>query len=117
MLARLASVIGYAALLVLLARSFADGWLGERVVAAGRMAFSNYLGTSLLMTFLFHGWGLGLYARYGRAELLGFVVLGWIVMLAWSKPWLAHFRFGPLEWAWRCLTYRRIEPMRRQKAG
>ncbi len=113
MLARLASVIGYAALLVLLARHFADGWLGVRVVAAGRMAFSNYLGTSLAMTFLFHGWGLGLYGRYGRAELLAFVVLGWIVMLAWSKPWLTHFRHGPLEWAWRSLTYGRIEPLRR----
>ena len=114
MLARLASVIGYAALLVLLARNFADSWLGERVVAAGRMAFSNYLGTSLLMTFLFHGWGLGLYARYGRPELLAFVLLGWIVMLAWSKPWLAYFRFGPLEWAWRSLTYGRLEPLRRK---
>ncbi len=114
MLARLPSIIGYAALLVLLARYAADSRLGERVVAAGRMAFSNYLGTSLLMTFLFHGWGLGLYARYGRLELLAFVLLGWIVMLASSKPWLTRFRYGPLEWAWRSLTYGRIEPLRRK---
>lgn len=113
MLARLPSILGYAALLVLVARSGAAGWLGERVVAAGRMAFSNYLGTSLVMTFIFHGWGLGLYARYGRAELLVFVVFGWIAMLAWSKPWLKRFRFGPLEWAWRSLTYGRLEPLRR----
>ncbi|HUQ13956.1 MAG TPA: DUF418 domain-containing protein [Novosphingobium sp.] len=112
-LGRLPMVIGYAALLVLAARQFAGSALGERLVACGRMAFSNYLGTSLLMTFVFHGWGLGLFARYGRLELLGFVVLGWIVMLAWSKPWLAQFRYGPLEWAWRSLTYGRVEPLRR----
>jgi uncharacterized protein len=112
-LGRLAMVVGYAALMVLAARRFAGTTAGQRLVACGRMAFSNYLGTSLLMTFLFHGWGLGLYARYGRFELLGFVLLGWAVMLAWSKPWLARFRQGPLEWLWRSLTYFGLEPMRR----
>ena len=37
----------------------------------------------------------------------------WLVMLAWSKPWLDRFRFGPLEWLWRCLTYWRLFPLRR----
>lgn len=114
-IARLPSIVGYAALLVLIARHVADSGLGTRIVAAGRMAFSNYLGTSLLMTFLFQGWGLGLYARYGRPELLAFVLLGWLVMLVWSKPWLRRFRYGPLEWAWRSLTYGRLEPMRRSR--
>lgn len=115
-LGRLASTVGYAALAVLLARQFANAALGQRLVACGRMAFSNYIATSLVMTFVFHGWGLGLYARYGRFELLGFVLLGWVLMLAWSKPWLAHFRFGPLEWLWRSLTYGKIAPMRRPLA-
>ena len=65
------------------------------------------------MTFIFHGWGLGFYARYGRFELLGFVLLGWALMLAWSAPWLARFRYGPLEWLWRCLTYWQLFPLRR----
>ena len=110
---RLASVIGYAALAVLLARRFAPSALGQRLIACGRMAFSNYIATSLVMTFIFHGWGLGLYASVGRLELMGFVLLGWVLMLGWSKPWLARFRFGPLEWAWRSLTYGQIAPMRR----
>ena len=109
---RLASVVGYAALAVILARRFAASGLGRRLVACGRMAFSNYLGTSLVMTFLFHGWGLGLYARYGRLELLAFVLLGWALMLGWSRPWLTRFRYGPLEWLWRSLTYGRIERFR-----
>ena len=77
------------------------------------MAARVVIGTSLVMTFLFHGWGLGLYARYGRLELLPFVVLGWALMLAWSKPWLAHFRYGPLEWLWRSLTYGSLASFRR----
>ena len=113
---RLASTIGYAALFVLLARRFAPSAPGARLVACGRMAFSNYIATSLAMTFIFHGWGLGLYASVGRFELLGFVLLGCVLMLAWSKPWLARFRFGPLEWAWRSLTYARIAPFRRPLA-
>lgn len=113
---RLASTIGYAALAVLLARRFAASAPGERLVACGRMAFSNYIATSLVMTFIFHGWGLGLYASVGRFELLGFVLLGWALMLGWSKPWLARFRYGPLEWAWRSLTYARIASFRRPLA-
>ena len=113
---RLASTVGYAALAVILARRFADSAIGERLVACGRMAFSNYIATSLVMTFIFHGWGLGLYTQFGRFELLGFVLLGWALMLAWSKPWLARFRFGPLEWLWRSLTYGKIAPMRRPLA-
>jgi uncharacterized protein len=110
---RLAMTLGYAAALVLLARRFAATRAGSRIVAAGRMAFSNYLGTSLLMAALFQGWGLGLYGRYSRVELLAFVALGWVLMLAWSKPWLGRYRQGPLEWVWRSLSRRRIEPIRR----
>jgi uncharacterized protein len=111
--ARLAMTVGYAALLVLLAWPVAPTRLGRRVIAAGQMAFSNYLGTSLMMTALFHGWGLGLYARFSRLELLGFVALAWLAMLAWSKPWLARFRHGPLEWLWRSLVHGSPQPLRR----
>jgi uncharacterized protein len=43
------------------------------------------------------------------------VVLAWALMLAWSKPWLERFRYGPLEWAWRSLTYWRVERLRRER--
>ena len=111
-LPRLWMVLGLAALMVAYAPS-ATGWLGDRVRAAGRAAFTNYLGTSIVMMFVFQGWALGLYGQLNRPQLYIVVVLAWIVMLAWSKPWLERYNYGPLEWLWRCLTYRRVFPLRR----
>lgn len=109
---RLPLILGLAALLALWGPR-ATGWLGQRISAAGRMAFSNYLGTSALMLFVFQGWALGLYGRLSRAELYLVTLLVWAVILAWSQPWLARFRYGPLEWLWRCLTYWRRFPLKR----
>ena len=80
-------------------------WLHDRLVAAGRMAFSNYIGTSLVMVLIFQGWAGGLAGTMHRTELLLIVALGWALMLTFSRLWLARFRYGPLEWMWRCLTY------------
>lgn len=111
-LPRLWMVLGMAALLVAYAPG-ATGWLGERVRAAGRAAFTNYLGTSVVMMFVFHGWALGLFGQLNRPQLYIVVALTWVLMLAWSKPWLDRYRYGPLEWLWRCLTYRTVFPLSR----
>lgn len=111
-LPRLIMVLGLAALFVLWAPR-ATGWLGQRVTAAGRAAFTNYLGTSVVMLFVFQGWALGLFGELDRLGLYGVVALACIAMLAWSKPWLERFRYGPLEWLWRCLTYGKLFPLRR----
>ncbi len=103
--------LGYAALLVGLIQQFATSAWMSRVAAVGRAAFSNYLGTSVLMTFIFYGWGLGLYGSVGRAELYLFVLGAWALMLLWSKPWLSRFRYGPLEWLWRSLARRKLQNM------
>jgi uncharacterized protein len=108
---RPAIAIGYAALLIPWASR--DGTLQHRVRAAGRLAFSNYLATSLALTALFDGWGLGLFARLGRAQAMAIVPLVWLAMLAWSAPWAARFRYGPLEWAWRSLARGKVQPMRK----
>lgn len=111
-LPRLPMILGLVALLALWG-SNANGWFAERVSAAGRAAFTNYLGTSVVMMLVFHGWAGGLYGELNRPQLYIVVVLAWVLMLAWSKPWLEKFRFGPLEWLWRCLTYRTVFPLRR----
>ena len=111
-LPRLIMVLGIAALLVLYSPAW-GGWLAERIRAAGRAAFTNYLGTSIVMLFVFHGWALGLFGQLNRPELYLVTALTWVIMLAWSKPWLECYRYGPLEWLWRCLTYGRLFPLRR----
>jgi uncharacterized protein len=105
--------IGYAALFMGLAQRFSGSALITRVAAAGQAAFTNYLGTSIAMTFIFYGWGLGLFGSVNRAACYLFVLGAWIVMLLWSKPWLERFRYGPLEWLWRSLSRRRLEALRR----
>lgn len=105
--------LGYAALLVLAAPRLLAAWPGRRLEAAGRMAFSNYIATTVAMTALFSGWGLGLFGAFGPALLWPVVVLVWAAMLGWSAWWLARYRHGPLEWLWRCLTDWRIAPLRR----
>ena len=109
----LAIVLGLAAVLGAIGARASRGWLGARFAAAGRVAFSNYIGTSLVMMFVMQGWALGFYGELSRVEMLGVVVAAWAVMLAWSKPWLERYRYGPLEWLWRCLTYGKRFPLRR----
>lgn len=82
----------------------------RRVAAAGRMAFSNYILTSLVMTTLFYGYGGDLYGALPRAQVYVIVPFVWALMLLWSKPWLDHFRHGPLEWLWRSLARWEVQP-------
>ena len=92
------------------------GWMGlvamlflrsssglARLAAVGRMALTNYLAQSILLTGLFYG--LGLYGRASVAFAVGAMFAVWALELLWSRPWLARFRFGPAEWLWRRLTY------------
>jgi uncharacterized protein len=105
--------LGLYATLILAAPRLLAGWLGQRLAAAGQVAFSNYLGTSLALSFAAYGWGLGLFGKIPHAQQPWVVLAVWAVMLSWSKPWLAHFRQGPLEWVWRSLVERRQVKFRR----
>ena len=73
---------------------------------AGRMPLSNYLLQTAMATFIFYGWGLGLWGRAGPvAELVLAVLLFTLVQLPLSIWWFRHWKTGPLEYAWRVLTY------------
>jgi uncharacterized protein len=113
MIPRLMMTIGYAALLILWIRALAGQPLLTRVAAAGRAAFTNYLGTTIVMTTIFYGYGLGLFGHVGRPMLWLFVLGGWAVMLLWSKPWLERYHYGPLEWLWRSLARMKLQPLKR----
>jgi uncharacterized protein len=111
---RLPMILGFAAVLVAMTPLWAATGLGKRLSAAGRMAFTNYIGASAVMAVIFQGWGFGLFGRFMRPGLELFVLLGWALMLLCSPWWLARFHYGPLEWLWRCLTYWRMFPLRRK---
>ncbi len=103
-------ILGWACAIILLMRP--GGALTARIAAAGRMAFTNYLMTSVLCTLFFYGYGLGWYGYLSRFQIYGVVFAIWALMLLWSKPWLTHFRYGPLEWLWRSLSRGRVQPIR-----
>lgn len=109
-LPRAIMIPGWVATILLLARH--GGRLAQRFGAAGRMALSNYLATSIVMCFLFYGWGLGQFGHWSRAALY-LPVLGMCsLMLLWSPWWLARYRYGPFEWLWRSLARWRWQVMR-----
>ena len=76
------------------------------------MALTNYLTQSLVLTSLSYGWGLGLALKLNGFEVLGITVGLFALQVAISDLWLRKFRFGPLEWAWRCITYWKVLPMK-----
>ena len=112
---RIMMAIGYAALIIVVFREASR--VRDRFAAVGRAAFTNYLGTSILGVLIFYGDGLALYQRLSRFEAWLTVPLIWLLMLAWSKPWLDRFHYGPFEWLWRSLARWELQPMRKQVAA
>jgi uncharacterized protein len=97
----------YASLLILLVKAGAK-LLFEPLAAVGRMAFTNYIAQSLIMTTIFYGGrGFGLWGEVDRPTLWAIVLAIWAVQLIWSPLWLSRFQMGPLEWLWRSLSYAR----------
>ncbi len=113
---RLAMTLGHAALVMLFVRFFGRGLLAYLLAACGRMALTNYVAQTVVCTWLFWGFGLGWFDSINRFGLLGVILAVWTAQLVWSPIWLAAFRFGPLEWAWRSLTYWRLQPILRERA-
>lgn len=110
---RLLGALGWAAALLLLVRAGALRIVTAPLAHVGRMAFSNYVLQTVCCTLFFFGYGLGKYGELSRAELM----LVWAavsgVQIAFSLAWLRWFRYGPLEWAWRSLTWWQRQPLRR----
>lgn len=103
----------YMAAIVLLMRR--PAWRRALLAFApvGQMALSNYLLQSVICTFLFYGWGLGLAGKVHAAHIFPISIAIFVVEARMSRAWLSRFRFGPAEWLWRSMTYGRIQPLRR----
>jgi uncharacterized protein len=85
------------------------------VASVGRASLSNYLVQSILCTGLFYGYGLGLYGQIGPLLGLVLAVIIYLVQVRISEGWFERYRFGPLEWVWRSVTYGRRLPLRLER--
>ena len=97
-------VLGYIGVLTILNLKLKDS-ITDRLRACGRLAFSNYIVQTIFGVFILGAFGLD---TFSRAQLMIFVFMVWVIQIAWSKPILDRFNYGPLEWLWRKLTYRFI---------
>jgi uncharacterized protein len=104
--------LGYAAGLVVLCRK--ETWRRRLsgLGAVGQMALTNYVMQSFFYVFVLYGFGLGLLGWNGATFSLAFSLAVFSLQMVFSRWWLARYRFGPLEWAWRSLTYGERQPMR-----
>jgi len=112
---RLLLSLAHVSLLMVVIKRNLLGWLLNALRAVGQMAFTNYILQTVICTLFFFGYGLGFYDSF-RIYQLYLLTLGiWIFEMIFSSVWLKHFRFGPLEWLWRSLSYVRIQPMLRKQ--
>ncbi|NJO24630.1 MAG: DUF418 domain-containing protein [Bacteroidia bacterium] len=101
---RLVHSFGIFGLIMLMYKSGWFKWLFTLMRPVGQMAFTNYLTQSILCGFFFIG--LGIFRVTLEYHQLFYVVAAvWLIQIIWSHIWLRYFRFGPMEWLWRSLTY------------
>ncbi|XOF34090.1 MAG: DUF418 domain-containing protein [Candidatus Electrothrix sp. YB6] len=107
--------LAYISIIMLLCKNQKFTWLTTRLSSVGRMAFTNYIMQSLICTWIFYGFGLGLYGSAERWEQMIVVLIIWLLQIWSSSIWLKYFRSGPLEWLWRSLTYWKFQSIRRRR--
>ena len=110
---RVIMTIGHIGLFFTLWKFYSSSLPMRALSAAGRMALSNYIGQTIICGLLFTGVGFGLYGSLDLATVYLIMVAVWLAQLTISSWWLARFRFGPLEWGWRALTYGHRTPLRK----
>ena len=109
---RVSMALGFASVTLIACQR---GWfarLRRGLAAVGRMALTNYILQSVFGLVIFHDFGFGLWNELARHQLYFIVAGEWIFSIWFSTWWLRRFRFGPLEWLWRSLTYKHSQPMR-----
>ena len=102
--------IGYVAIITLL-NMRPDNRFKARIRSVGQMALTNYLTQTIIGITVFAT--LFEKSEMSRTGVWLFIVCVWAVQILWSKAWLTRFRFGPIEWIWRCATYRSRQPLLR----
>nr|WP_306798609.1 DUF418 domain-containing protein [Oceanobacillus saliphilus] len=109
-----ASALFYIVSITFLAKSGMGSKLIRPFIPVGRMALTNYLLQSVISFILFYGVGFGLYGSIRPATGIALAVVIFTVQVFFSKWWFTRFRFGPVEWIWRSLTYNKMQPFRKK---
>ncbi|GGS52878.1 hypothetical protein GCM10010156_09490 [Planobispora rosea] len=110
--APLACAAAYCTGLLLLLRTRLRGPLEAVLNPLGRMALTNYLASTPIILLSLPL----LTADPTRLSVAGLALAVLIAQVVFSRWWLARFRYGPLEWLWRCLTWMERVPNRRIKS-
>jgi len=110
-----ALALGYGAGIVLLAQERKWKPVLRPLENLGRMGLTVYLSGTMMFTMLFYGYGFGQLFLIGPAMTTAYAVLFFAIQMIFCTWWLRWFRFGPVEWAWRSLTYWKIQPLRLSK--
>jgi uncharacterized protein len=97
--------LGYAALVLAAETTAAGARLLHWAEPVGRMAFTNYILQSVILGFVFYGYGFGLFDRLDSVTGLAIVIAVYAAQAITSRWWLQRFRYGPIEWLWRALMY------------
>jgi uncharacterized protein len=100
--------LGYASALTLSYIKHPKRKIYRHFSQVGKMALTNYLTQSLVLTFLAYGWGLGLALKLNGLQVLLISFLLYFAQVVLSGLWLKKFKYGPLEWIWRCVTYWKV---------
>lgn len=110
MLGNLPACLGYVSLVILMLHSNSVFSKIKVLAPLGRMALTNYLTQSLVGAVYYFGWGFGNFGA-SRAHQMAYVACIIVLQIAFSHFWLARFRYGPMEWLWRAITYWTIPRM------
>ena len=105
--------LGYISVIMLSVLVAKNSLIVNRLKAVGQMAFTNYLMQTIICTFIFYGHGLGLFAKIERPMQIAIVFTILLVQMIYSPIWLKHFKYGPFEWAWRSLTYWKLQRLKK----
>lgn len=97
----------YILLILILSNIGIFRWILQPLRYAGRMALTNYLLQSVVFTFIMCSWGLGYFGSFYPWHLILMAIGIFVIEITISKLWLKKFRFGPMEWIWRMITYKK----------
>ena len=115
MVGQLLMSISYIMAVIKIAQTVIGKRVLEYLIPVGRMALSNYIIQTVLMVVIFYNLGFGLFGKTGLFSTFVIAIVIVVFQVVLSNIWLMYYRFGPLEWVWRSLTYKKVVKIRHEK--